>query len=72
MVMLGNFCCTRTCKSMQIIPLLKLTLFLYVSMTAYFGLLELCKPQKGEVVLVNAAAGAVGSLVGQLAKIKVG
>ena len=44
----------------------------YVSMTAYFGLLELCKPQKEEVVLVNAAAGAVGSLVGQLAKIKVG
>ncbi len=32
----------------------------------------MCKPQKGEVVLVNSAAGAVGSLVGQLAKIKVG
>ncbi|NP_001008100.1 ltb4dh protein isoform X1 [Xenopus tropicalis] len=39
-------------------------------LTAYFGLLELCNPKEGDVVLVNAAAGAVGSLVGQIAKIK--
>jgi hypothetical protein len=39
-------------------------------MTAYFGFLEICKPQVGEVVLVSGAAGAVGSLVGQIAKIK--
>jgi NADPH:quinone reductase len=39
-------------------------------MTAYFGFLEVCKPQVGEVVLVSGAAGAVGSLVGQIAKIK--
>ena len=38
--------------------------------TAYFGLLELCNPQPGETVVVNGAAGAVGSLVGQIAKIK--
>ncbi|CAG0893160.1 unnamed protein product, partial [Darwinula stevensoni] len=38
--------------------------------TAYFGFLELCQPKKGETVVVNAAAGAVGSLVGQIAKIK--
>lgn len=38
--------------------------------TAYFGLLELCKPQAGETVLVNAAAGAVGSIVVQIAKLK--
>ena len=38
--------------------------------TAYFGLLELCKPKEGETVVVNGAAGAVGSLVGQIAKIK--
>ncbi|XP_055704846.1 prostaglandin reductase 1-like isoform X2 [Phlebotomus papatasi] len=38
--------------------------------TAYFGLLELCKPQEGETVVVSGAAGAVGSLVGQIAKIK--
>jgi NADPH:quinone reductase len=39
-------------------------------MTAYFGLLEVCKPQPGETVVVSAAAGAVGSLVGQIARIK--
>lgn len=39
-------------------------------MTAYLGLLEVCKPKKGEVVCVTSAAGAVGSLVGQIAKIK--
>jgi NADPH-dependent curcumin reductase CurA len=38
-------------------------------MTAYFGLLEICKPQRGETVVVSGAAGAVGSLVGQIAKI---
>ena len=41
-----------------------------VGMTAYFGYLEVCKPQPGDVVLVTGAAGAVGSLVGQIAKIK--
>ncbi|KAM9213173.1 prostaglandin reductase 1 isoform 2-T3 [Leptosomus discolor] len=41
-------------------------------LTAYFGLLEVCKMKPGETVLVNAAAGAVGSVVGQLAKIGVG
>jgi NADPH-dependent curcumin reductase CurA len=40
-----------------------------VGMTAYFGYLEVCKPQPGDVVLVTGAAGAVGSLVGQIAKI---
>lgn len=39
-------------------------------MTAYFGLLEVGKPQSGETVLVSGAAGAVGSVVGQVAKIK--
>jgi NADPH:quinone reductase len=39
-------------------------------MTAYFGFLDICKPQPGETVLVSGAAGAVGSLVGQIAKIK--
>jgi len=38
--------------------------------TAYFGLLEICKPRAGETVVVSGAAGAVGSLVGQIAKIK--
>lgn len=38
--------------------------------TAYFGFLDICKPKEGETLVVNAAAGAVGSLVGQIAKIK--
>lgn len=41
-----------------------------VGMTAYFGYLEVCRPNPGDVVLVTGAAGAVGSLVGQIAKIK--
>ena len=39
-------------------------------LTAYFGLLEEARPQPGETVLVSAASGAVGSVVGQIAKIK--
>ncbi|KAI5634737.1 zinc-binding dehydrogenase domain-containing protein [Phthorimaea operculella] len=38
--------------------------------TAYLGFLEICKPQKEETVCVTSACGAVGSLVGQIAKIK--
>lgn len=38
-------------------------------MTAYFGLTELCTPKAGETVFVSGAAGAVGSAVGQIAKI---
>jgi hypothetical protein len=39
-------------------------------MTAYFGLLEVGKPQPGDTVVVSGAAGAVGTVVGQIAKIK--
>jgi NADPH-dependent curcumin reductase CurA len=39
-------------------------------LTAYFGLLRCGVPQPGETVVVSAAAGAVGSIVGQIAKIK--
>src|ERR1700693_1547131 len=38
--------------------------------TAYFGFLAIGQPQPGETVVVSAAAGAVGAIVGQLAKIK--
>ena len=38
--------------------------------TAYFGLLEVGQPKPGETVVVSAAAGAVGSVVGQIAKLK--
>ena len=36
--------------------------------TAWYGLREICRPKAGETVLVSAASGAVGSVVGQLAK----
>ncbi len=39
-------------------------------MTAYFGLLDIGNPQPGQTVVVSAASGAVGALVGQIAKIK--
>jgi NADPH-dependent curcumin reductase CurA len=38
--------------------------------TAYFGLLEIGRPESGETVVVSGAAGATGSLVGQIARIK--
>ena len=39
-------------------------------MTAYFGILEVGKIKEGDIVLVSGAAGAVGSIVGQIAKLK--
>jgi NADPH-dependent curcumin reductase len=39
-------------------------------MTAYFGLLDIGKPKEGDTVVVSGAAGAVGMVVGQIAKIK--
>ena len=39
-------------------------------MTAYFGLLDIGKPKEGETVVVSGAAGAVGMVVGQLARLK--
>jgi len=41
-----------------------------VGFTAYFGLLEVAKLKEGDVVVVSGAAGATGSLVGQIAKLK--
>jgi NADPH-dependent curcumin reductase CurA len=40
-----------------------------VGLTAYFGLADVAKPQRGETLLVSGAAGAVGSAVGQIGKI---
>jgi NADPH-dependent curcumin reductase CurA len=39
-------------------------------LTAYFGLLDVSNPQAGETVMVSAAAGSVGHMVGQMAKIR--
>jgi len=41
----------------------------HVGMTAYFGLLDIGKPKAGETLVVSSAAGAVGSLVGQIGKL---
>jgi NADPH-dependent curcumin reductase CurA len=47
-----------------------LSVYGIAGLTAYFGLLNIGKPQPGETVAVSAAAGSVGSIVGQIAKIK--
>jgi NADPH-dependent curcumin reductase len=47
-----------------------LGLFSFIGITAYFGLLEIGQPKVGETLVVSGAAGAVGSLVGQIGKIK--
>lgn len=47
-----------------------LSVFGVAGLTAYFGLLNVGKPKAGETVVVSAAAGSVGSIVGQIAKIK--
>jgi NADPH-dependent curcumin reductase CurA len=41
----------------------------HIGLTAYFGLIDICHPKAGETVVVSGAAGAVGSVVGQIAKI---
>ena len=51
-------------------PTAALSVFGVTGMTAYFGLLDVGKPVEGETVLVSGAAGATGSVVGQIAKIK--
>ena len=38
--------------------------------TAWYGLTQICKPQAGQTIVVSAASGAVGSAVGQLAKVR--
>jgi NADPH-dependent curcumin reductase len=55
------------------IPLIADTTFLGVlgitGITAYFGMMDIAKPQKGETLVVSAAAGATGSIAGQIGKI---
>jgi NADPH-dependent curcumin reductase CurA len=47
-----------------------LSVYGVAGLTAYFGLLECGRPKAGETVVVSAAAGSVGSIVGQIARIK--
>ena len=51
-------------------PYLVLSALGGTGLTAYFGLLEVGQPQPGDVVVVSGAAGATGSVAGQIAKIK--
>jgi NADPH-dependent curcumin reductase CurA len=51
-------------------PTMALNLFGVTGMTAYFGLLDVGRVKEGDVVVVSGAAGATGSTVGQIAKIK--
>ena len=69
--------CINDGMGLRTIPLntgLELPSFLSVmgmpGMTAYFGLLDVLKPKENETLVVSGAAGAVGSLVSQIAKIK--
>ncbi len=42
----------------------------HIGLTAYFGLLDIAQPKPGETLVISTAAGAVGSLAGQIGKIK--
>lgn len=58
-------------KTIDAIPLsTMLSVLGGTGLTAYFGLLEVGRPKEGETVLVSAAAGGVGSIVGQIAKVR--
>ncbi len=61
----------RLVKLPRVEPLTHLlSVYGIAGLTAYFGLLRIAEPKAGETVVVSAAAGSVGSLVGQIAKIK--
>jgi NADPH-dependent curcumin reductase len=53
----------------EVDPALALSVFGVTGMTAYFGLLDIGRPRPGDTVVVSGAAGATGSVVGQLARI---
>jgi NADPH-dependent curcumin reductase CurA len=61
----------RLAKLPRLTPLTHLlSVYGVAGLTAYFGLLECGQPKPGETVVVSAAAGAVGSIVGQIARLK--
>ena len=63
----------KTSRRVQVDPDIDLTAQMSVlgvtGLTAYFGLLDICAPKAGETIVISAAAGAVGSIVGQIAKL---
>ncbi len=62
-----------TFQKIPAVPFVSDTTFLGVlgitGLTAYFGMMEIAKPEKGETLVVSAAAGATGSIAGQIGKI---
>jgi NADPH-dependent curcumin reductase CurA len=61
----------RLAKVPRIEPMTHLlSVYGIAGLTAYFGLLRIAEPKAGETVVVSAAEGSVGSLVGQIAKLK--
>lgn len=64
----------RTTRRVHTDPDIDLTAYMSVlgvtGLTAYFGLLDICTPQPGETIVISAAAGAVGSVAGQIARLK--
>ncbi len=61
----------RVTKMPRIEPITHLlSVYGIAGLTAYFGLLRIAEPKAGETVVVSAAAGSVGSIVGQIARIK--
>ena len=60
----------RKVQETDLSPSLALGVLGLNGVTAYFGLLDACSPKEGDTVVVSTSAGAVGSAVGQIAKIK--
>lgn len=58
------------CDSPHVSPTAALSVLGMPAMTAYFGLLDIGQPRAGETIVISGAAGAVGMIVGQIAKIK--
>lgn len=59
---------TKLAPDADLIPVL--SIFGATGMAAYFGLLDIGRPQPGETVVVSGAAGATGSIAGQIAKLE--
>ena len=58
------------CESPKITPRMALSVLGMPAMTAYFGLLDIGQPRQGETLVISGAAGGVGMIAGQIAKIK--